>query len=152
MCLQQRFKQKKPQGIIQETHATCLLLIDSSITEDSNRLAQTIQLSTAGGTNPFMAERKGNWTNLNIPVISLCVPTTFPLHTPNDKNQKNILTSIHIQDAISAASITISYALLRTCWPALSKQECFVLAKQNQDPLPFSTIWFEGTEDNAPNP
>lgn len=140
------------KGIVQETHTTCLLLIDSSITEDPTQLAQTIQLSTAGGTNPFMAKRKGNWTNLNIPVISLCVPTTFPLYNPNDKNQKTMLTDIHIQDAIFAASITISYALLRVFWPSLSKQECFILAKQNHDPLPFSTIWFEETEDNTPIP
>lgn len=139
-------------GIVQAVGADCLLLVDSSTANDPDRLFRTIQLSTAGGINPYWADRAGEWASLGIPVISICVPTVIPLSMlcPGQEQNTMVLTNIHVQQVITAASIVISYAILRTCWPSLSKEICFIYAKGNQDPIPYSSLWMpDENKDNS---
>ena len=57
------------KGILKEANANCLLLIDSLVTRNPERLCQSIQVSTAGGMNPFFAGRSIDWSALGVPVI-----------------------------------------------------------------------------------
>lgn len=45
------------KGVVKAANANCLLLIDSLITRNPERLCQSIQVSTAGGMTPFFAGR-----------------------------------------------------------------------------------------------
>lgn len=139
-------------GVAQAVGADCLLLVDSSVTQDVSRLFRTIQLSTNGGLSSYTSGRKADWFALHIPVISLVVPTAVSLSTllPAAEAQDEILTGTRVRDVIEAAGNIIAYAILRICWPSLSKAECFIYSKINRDPFPFSSVLgeaFEGTED-----
>lgn len=141
-------------GIVRAADADCVLLVDSSITNNVSRLFRTIQLSASGGVDSYWYGRKRKWSVLGVPVVSLCVPTTIPLsNLCPEKEQGDInLTDMMVQEVIDAASIIISYAILRVCWPSLSKKECFVYAKLNRDQIPYSTLFESGTDsDNEDN-
>ena len=75
-------------------------------------------------------------------MISLGVPTTIPISalTANAALEGTTLTSIYVGDVIAAAGTIIIYAILRVCWPSLSKSECFLLTKAHRDPLPYSPL------------
>lgn len=129
-------------GVIQALQADCVLLVDSMAARDTSRLFKTIQLSTAGGLNLQLAERTSDWSQLGIPVISIGVPMTIPLSALSPGAESSMmLTDIHIQDIITAASTVIAYAIVRMGWPSLSKEECFVYAKINHDPIPYSSLF-----------
>lgn len=138
-------------GVAKAAKADCVLLVDSIATSEVSRLFQTIQISTAGGTTPYSAGRKPDWSIVGLPVISLGVPTTIPLSalTTNATLKGTTLTSIHIGDVIAAASTIIIYAILRVCWPSLSKSDCFLLTKAHRDPLPYSPLLDEGDSTTA---
>lgn len=129
-------------GFIRAVGANCLLLVDSSMVTDPARLCRTIQLSTAGGVNSYLAGRAGEWSGLGVPVISLCVPTVIPLSAlhPGQKQEHTVLTDMNIQDIVTAASTVIAYAIMRVCWPSVSKVECFIFAKSHRDPIPYSSL------------
>lgn len=129
-------------GVANAAKADCVLLVDSIATTEVSRLFQTIQISTAGGTTPYLAGRKPDWSIVGVPVISLGVPTTIPISalTSDTTLEGTTLTSIHISDVITAAGTIIVYAILRACWPSLSKSDCFLLAKAHWDPLPYSPL------------
>jgi len=135
-------------GVIKAVGADCLLLIDSSMTQDISRLSRTIQLSTAGGVNACLSGRKADWSALGVPVLSLVVPTIIPLSVlnPEQETRDEMLTSTTVKDVIAAAGSIIAYAILRACWPSLSKAECFIFSKANKDPIPFSAVLGEAFE------
>lgn len=136
-------------GVFRALQADCALLVDSLAARDTSRLFQTIQLSTAGGFSPHLAGRTTAWSHLAIPVISLGVPVTIPLSALSPGLETNMmLTDIHIQDIITAASTMIAYAIMRVVWPSLSKEECFVFAKSNRDPIPYSSL-FDGEKEDS---
>lgn len=127
-------------GVIKAVDADCLLLVDSSMTNNTSRLFRTFQLSTAGGINPYLAGRKGRWSELGIPVISLGVPTTIPLSIlcpQKEQEDKTMLTDVHVQDVIITASIIIAYAILRVCWPEMSQAECYFFARNSRNPISY---------------
>lgn len=137
-------------GIVKATETDCLLLVDSLVTTDSEKLLRTIQVSTAGGTNPYLSEHIADWSGVNVPIISLGIPVAMPadLFLPHSNLRGELLTSTKIQDHISSASTIIAYAIMRVCWPTLSKEECFVYSKMMRDPTPYSAI-FDVTEENS---
>lgn len=130
-------------SVVQTIRAGCVLLVDSLVAYDISDLFQTIQLSTAGGLNPYLAGCTADWSNLGVPVISLGVPMTIPLSAFSLEAEEDdiILTDIHIQDAITVASTIIAYAILRVGWPSLPQEACLVLAKSGWDPIPYSAIF-----------
>lgn len=139
-------------GVTRAIGADCALLVDSCVTQDVSRLFRTIQLSTNGGLSSYMSGRKADWSALNIPVISLVVPTAislFSLLTGSEARevQDETLTSTGVKDVVEAAGNIIAYAILRTCWPSLSKAECFIYSKINRDSIPFSSVLGEAFED-----
>lgn len=75
-------------------------------------------------------------------MISLGVPTTISISalTADAALEGTTLTSIYIDDVIAATRTIIVYAILRACWPSLSKSECFLLTKAYWDPLPYSPL------------
>lgn len=129
-------------GVAKAVKADCVLLVDSIATTEISRLFQTIQISTAGGTTPYLTGRKPDWSIVGVPVISLGVPTTIPLSalTSDTSLEGTTLTSIYVGDVIAAAGTIIVYAILRACWPSLSKSDCFLLTKAHRDPLPYSPL------------
>lgn len=129
-------------GVAKAAKADCVLLVDSIATTEISRLFQTIQISTAGGTTPYLSGQKTDWSIVGVPVISLGVPTTIPLSalTSDTSLEGTTLTSIYIGDVIAAASTIVVYAILRACWPSLSKSDCFLLTKAHRDPLPYSPL------------
>ena len=129
-------------GVFQALQADCALLVDSMATRDTSRLFKTIQLSNSGGLTLHLAERASDWSQLGIPVISLGVPVTIPLSALSPESESSMmLTDINIRDIITAASAVIAYAIMRVGWPTLSKEECFVYAKINRDPIPYSSLF-----------
>lgn len=129
-------------GVAKAAEADCVLLVDSIAATEVSRLFQTIQISTAGGTTPYLTGQKPDWSIVGVPVISLGVPTTIPISalTANAALEGTTLTSIYVGDVIAAAGTIIIYAILRVCWPSLSKSECFLLTKAHRDPLPYSPL------------
>lgn len=130
-------------GLVKTVGADCVLLVDSSMTNDVSRLFQSFQLSTNGGIDSYTSGQKRDWSSLGVPVVSLCVPTAIPLSAicPEKQQVNTMLTGTNIQDVITAASFIVAYAILRVCWPSLSKEECFVYAKCSRDPIPYSSLW-----------
>jgi len=139
-------------GVVKGIGADCVLLVDSMITRDPSRLFQTIQLSTAGGTSPYLSDRKADWSELSIPVISLGVPVSIPLSAlcKNHVMDDELFTSTMIQSVIAAAGRIIAYAILRVCWPSQSKGQCFVLAGLNKNPVPYGLL-LEEEQEKAPS-
>lgn len=137
-------------GVVKATAADCLLLVDSLVTMNAERLLRTIQISTAGGTNSYLSGDKTDWSGLSIPIISVGVPVAMPANEilPNAILQEELLTSTKIQDYILSASTIIAYAIMRVCWPTLSTEECFVYSKVIRDPSPYSAS-FDDTEEDA---
>lgn len=138
-------------GVVKAAEADCVLLIDSSMTQDISRLSRAIQLSTAGGVSSCLSGREVGWETLGIPVISLVVPVAIPLSVfiPKREAQDEILTSMTVKDVITAAGNIIAYAILRVCWSTLSKAECFIFSKINKDPIPFSSVLGEAFEEKT---
>ena len=141
------------KGILKEANANCLLLIDSLITRNPERLCQSIQVSTAGGMNPFFAGRSIDWSSLGVPVISIGVPLAI---TADTFIQSGVLTdesftTLHAHHAVAASSFIISYAILRTCWPDLTTQDCIDFIRFNRDVIPYPDRNFDedDTGDNA---
>lgn len=141
--------EKTVAGVAKAVEADCVLLIDSSIAQDISRLSRTIQLSTTGGVSSYLSGRKADWGALGVPVISLVVPTIIPLSVFVPEEQDELLTSAMVKDVIVAAGSIIAYAILRVCWPTLSKAECFIFSKMNKDPIPFSAVLEEAFEENT---
>lgn len=143
--------EKAVEGVVKAVGADCLLLVDSGMTRDIERLSRTIQISTTGGINSYLSERKADWSALGIPVISLVVPVVIPLSVlvPEQALQDKMLTSTTVGTVIAAAANIIAYAILRVCWPSLSKAECFILSKANKDPTPFSSALGEAFEEDT---
>lgn len=127
------------KGILKEANANCLLLIDSLITRKPERLCQSIQVSTAGGMNPFFAGRSIDWSSLGVPVISIGVPLAIPADTfiQNGALAKETFMTLHAHHAVAASSFLISYAILRTCWPELTPNDCIDLIRFNRDITPY---------------
>lgn len=137
-------------GVIRAIGADCVLLVDSSTTTDSARLFRTIQLSTAGGFRNHFTGEFGKWSDLGVPVISMVVPTAIPLSALSPDVEDNILlTAMKAHDIVTASSIVLAYAILRVCWPSLSKEECFFFAKSSRDPIPYSSIWLPGEKEGG---
>ena len=128
------------KGVIKEIGADCILLVDSLIAKNPARLLQTIQISTAGGTNPYFSGRTVNWSALGIPVISLGVPVAIPTSDffSDQSMDYGLFTSTNIQDSVTSAGRIIAYAILRMCWPSRSKIECSLLSWRNSIPMPCS--------------
>lgn len=141
--------EKTAAGVVKAVGADCVLLIDSSIAQDISRLSRTIQLSTAGGVSSYLSGRKADWGALGVPVVSLVVPTIIPLSVFVPEAQDELLTSAMVKNVIAAAGNIIAYAILRVCWPTLSKAECFIFSKMNKDPIPFSSALEEAFEEET---
>ena len=139
-------------GVVKEIGADCILLVDSVVTKDPDRLFRTIQISTAGGTTPYLYSRKADWSALGIPVISLGVPVSIPLSalSQNQCMDRELFTSTRIDSVIAAAGRLIAYAILRVCWPSQSKADCFILSGLNKDPVPYSFLAEEKPETAKP--
>ena len=71
----------------------------------------------------------------------------IPLSVFVPETQDELLTSAMVKDVIAVAGNIISYAILRVCWPTLSKAECFIFSKMNKDPTPFSAVLEEAFEE-----
>ena len=140
------------KGVAQAVGADCLVLIDSFATKEPDRLFQTIQVSTAGGTIPYLSQQETDWSALDLPVITIGIPVAIPLRSflPLSSLKDELLTSTRIDEAISNAALLIAYALLRVCWPSLSREECFLTAKLNHDPMPYQREQAAGAQDNVP--
>lgn len=139
-------------GVVKAIGADCVLLVDSLTTKDPSWLFQTIQISTAGGLSPHLSGRDADWSALGVPVISLGVPMTIPLaafSSHQDPDHK-LFTSTEVQSVVVGAGRIIAYAILRMCWPVMSKAECFVFSGLNRNPIPNSLLL--EAEDEQPEP
>lgn len=141
------------KGILKEANANCLLLIDSLVTRNPERLCQSIQVSTAGGMNPFFAGRSIDWSALDVPVISIGVPLAITAGTfiQSGVLTEETFTTLNAHHAVTASSFIISYAILRTCWPDLTTQDCIDFIRFNRDVIPYPDRNFDedDTGDNA---
>ena len=139
-------------GAVQAMGADCLLLVDSLVTLEPAKLFKSIQISTAGGTKSFFSDKVGNWTSLGIPVISLGVPTAIPMKSlcPSELQDDKLFTSTMAASEVSALGIILSYALIRVCWPSITRDECFLLTKISKDPLPYGSLCpLDGADSSA---
>lgn len=129
-------------GVAKAVGVDCLLLVDSLTAKEPGRMFQTIQISTSGGVSPLLAGRKADWSALGIPVISLGVPMAIPTSVllPDQNLNSRLFTSTEVQSEIDAAGRIIAYAILRVCFPAQSKMECFIFSGVNQNPVPYSFL------------
>lgn len=130
------------QGVAKEVGVDCLLLVDSMVSDDPSRLFRTIQLSTNGGISSLLSGRKSDWSALGIPVISLGVPVSIPLSVlvPGRDWGNELFTCKDVHNVVDAAGRIIAYAILRVCWPSLSKADCFVYSGLNKNPIPYSLL------------
>ena len=138
--------EKIVSGVVHAVEASCVLLVDAIVTRDPERLFQTIQVSTAGGTSPFTAEQKADWSILGLPVISVGVPVAIPVNAlwSHGADDGILLTSTMVQDVIAASSTMIAYGIMRACWPTLTHDECFALCKVGRDPMPCYPAYEDG--------
>lgn len=115
-------------GVVAATKSDCVLLVDSVITKEFKKLSRSFQITTSGGTNPYLSDKSADWSVVGAPVISLGVATGIAasILTGSVKDNKTILSSHTIPDIIQYASSAIAYALMRVCWPSLSKYECYI--------------------------
>lgn len=129
-------------GVLKAANADCLLLIDSLITRNPERLCQSIQVSTAGGMSPFFAGRSIDWSSLGVPVISIGVPLAITADTfiQSGVLTEETFTTIHAHHAVAASSFIISYAILRTCWPDLTTHDCIEFIRFNRDITPYPVM------------
>ena len=130
------------KGVVKEIGADCALLVDSLVTNEPARLFRTIQLSSAGGLIPSLADREAAWSTLDIPVISVGVPLAILLSAlhPGYSQDDQKLTGAEIHRIVAGAGRIIAYAILRACWPSWSKAECFVMSGINSNPIPNSFL------------
>lgn len=127
------------KGVIEALGADCMLLIDSCMAEVTAKLFRTIQIATGGYTAPHLAGRTADWSTLGIPVISVGVPMAIPQSAlaPEQVPSREILTSVMAHDVVAAAGSIIAYAIMRICWPNISREDCFVLSKISKDPFAY---------------
>jgi len=121
------------------TKSDCVLLVDSIAAENYNQLYKTIQISEAGSMTTHLSNNKVDWSTLNVPVIYVGIPIAIPAISifPEATSSIELFTSIHVDTAIAAAGTIIAYALMRMCWPLLSRQACFAYTKLEKDPFPL---------------
>lgn len=113
------------EGIVNATGSDCVLLIDSLVTGDFDRLLRTLQISTAGGTRTFKGDKKPDWERLGLPILTVGFPTSIPASALiPDAPKDELLSGVDVADTVSAAARIIAYAILRVCWPTLSLEEC----------------------------
>ena len=126
-------------SVVAATKSDCVLLIDSIAAENYDQLYRDIQISDTGSMTTHIRNKKVDWSILGVPVISVGVPTAIPAVSlfPDAASSVELLTSVHIDTVIAAAGTIIAYALIRTCWPLLSKETCFGCTKLEKDPFPF---------------
>lgn len=126
-------------GIVKALDIDCMLLIDSCMTEEATKLFHTIQITTGRYTAPHLAGRTADWSALGIPVISVGVPMAIPQSAlaPEQAPSREILTSVMAHDVVAAAGSIIAYAIMRICWPNISREDCFVLSKISKDPFAY---------------
>lgn len=105
--------------------------------EEAAKLFRTIQITTGGNTAPHLAGWTADWSALSIPVISVGVPMAIPQSAlaPEQAPSREIFISVMAHDVVAAAGTIIAYAIMRVCLPTASREDCFVLAKINRDPL-----------------
>lgn len=129
-------------GLVETLGVDCLLLVDSCVTNDAPELFRTIQIATTGGGSTYLAGRTADWTALGIPVISISVPMAIPQSAVFHELVPcgEILTSVMAHDVAATASTIIAYAIMRSCWPNTSREDCFILSKVNKDPLAYSSL------------
>lgn len=130
------------KGVVREIGADCVLLVDSLMASDPERLFQTIQISTTGGLNTYLSGRNADWSILGIPVISLGIPMAIPSSVlfTNRGLDGTVFTATNIQELVAGAGRIIAYAILRACWPLCPKAECFVMSGVNSNPIPESFL------------
>lgn len=139
-------------GAVRAMGADCLLLVDSVVAADPAKLFKVIQIATAGGTKSFFSDRAENWASLGIPVISIGIPTAVPMKTvcPSGPQDDILLTSTTVGTEVAALGMILSYALIRVCWPSMTRDECFLLTKINKDPLPYSSLLHDSKGRDEP--
>lgn len=134
-----------------------LAVIDSNQKQNSefqNGLIEEIidinQLLKAGND---LAGRSIDWSALDVPVISIGVPLAITAGTfiQSGALTEETFTTLHAHHAVAASSFIISYAILRTCWPDLTTQDCIDFIRFNRDVIPYPDRNFDedDTGDNA---
>lgn len=97
-------------GVVEQTQATCVLLVDSLISREYKRMSRTIQISTSGGTTPFLSDITADWSGVDVPIISIGVPTSIPanLLLPESEGDRTLLTSYQVDEVVESASRIIA--------------------------------------------
>ena len=116
------------RGVIKSLGVDCMLLVDSCMTEEAAKLFRTICITTGENTASYLAGRTADWSILGIPVISIGVPMAIPRPAlaPEQTPCREMLTSVMAHDVVAAAGTIIACAIMRICWPNVSREDCFI--------------------------
>lgn len=69
---------------------------------------------------------------------------------PSELQDDKLFTSTMAASEVSALGIILSYALIRVCWPSITRDECFLLTKISKDPLPYGFLCpLDGADSSA---
>lgn len=131
-------------SIVTATKSDCVLLVDSIMAENHSQLYRSIQVSEIDGMTTHLKNQKADWSVLEVPVISIGIPTAIPAVSlfSDTASSNDLCTSVHVDTIIAAAGTIIAYALMRIGWPLLSKEACFGYTKLEKDPFPYMEMEF----------
>lgn len=104
------------RGVARQIGASCVLLIDSMITNDFNRMLTMVQISSAGICSLETYTKE----SIGLPVVGIAVPTVMRM-------EDELILKACIETDMAAASKMIAYAILRVVYPELEPEECIQL-------------------------
>lgn len=113
-------------GVVSTIGAACVLAVDSCLSGDAERLCSTIQMNS-GGMRTYWDTADICSSTVNVPVISICVPTAIrmvDLCRGESVEDGPFLSPVHISTIINVASFIIACAVTQVAYPELDYESC----------------------------
>jgi len=103
---------------------SCVILIDSTVTNQFDRLVSSIQISNAGLCTHHNNARKCNVETIGAPVVTIGVPTVMDVSKliKTDSESPGMVMLCGIERDVAVAAAIISYAIMRVSCPDVSRE------------------------------
>lgn len=109
-------------GVAKEIGADCIILIDSTQTDNLENLASTIQITTGQmkikGSGHIFSKK-----SLGIPVIGIGVPLVMRYAQGTGADSGDLLMRTNIADDVESAAFAIAYGISHAAYPKVSSKE-----------------------------
>lgn len=113
-------------GVASAMNATCVLTVDSCVTQEADRLCSTIQLSNTGMDNRWQTVSLRQ-SVLGVPVVSVAVPTALSVSdfsSGDNGLQVSSLAPSNVGEIINTAALIIACAITQAAYPSLDYESC----------------------------